>query len=129
MLQPTLISYTSTINAVTDTALLSGLCDVGKVAEAPKVLREMIERCIAPKDNSIFMKLLTTQCKSSDLNAAADVLNAMIRLSIPTQAGRSGVLIANFCKREMFDLAIKLLDKLVEKEIILRPQKCFGYRG
>ncbi|GAY63081.1 hypothetical protein CUMW_222770 [Citrus unshiu] len=99
-------------NAITDTALLPSLCDVGKVAEAPKVLREMVERYIAPKDNSIFMKLLTAQCKSGDLNAAADVLNAMIRLSIPTQAGRSSVLIANFCKREIFDLAIKLLDKL-----------------
>ncbi|KAH9763567.1 pentatricopeptide repeat-containing protein [Citrus sinensis] len=95
-------------NAITDTALLPSLCDVGKVAEAPKVLREMVERYIAPKDNSIFMKLLTAQCKSGDLNAAADVLNAMIRLSIPTQAGRSSVLIANFCKREIFDLAIKL---------------------
>ncbi|KAL9443898.1 hypothetical protein AB3S75_017137 [Citrus x aurantiifolia] len=60
-------------NAVTDTALLPGLCDMGKVAEVPKVLREMVERYIAPKDNSIFMKLLTAQCKSSDLNAAADV--------------------------------------------------------
>ncbi|KAF3943564.1 hypothetical protein CMV_029894 [Castanea mollissima] len=46
----------------------------------------------------------------------------MIRLSIPTEAGHYGILIENFCKAEDYDQAIKLLDKLIEKEIILRPQ-------
>ncbi|KAJ0028183.1 hypothetical protein Pint_35639 [Pistacia integerrima] len=109
-------------NAVTYTVLLPGLCDAGKLAEAQNMLKEMVERYIAPKDNSIFLKLLTSQCASGDLDAAANVLKAMIRLSIPTEAGHYGVLIENFCKAEMFDQAIKLLDKLVEKEIILRPQ-------
>lgn len=109
-------------NAVTYTALLPGLCDAGKMVEVQKVLREMVERYIPPKDNSVFMKLLDVQCKSGHLNAAADVLKAMIRLSIPTEAGHYGILIENFCKAEMYDRAIKLLDKLVEKEIILRPQ-------
>ncbi|KAJ0088744.1 hypothetical protein Patl1_32110 [Pistacia atlantica] len=95
---------------------------LGKLAEAQNMLKEMVERYIAPKDNSIFLKLLTSQCASGDLDAAANVLKAMIRLSIPTEAGHYGVLIENFCKAEMFDRAIKLLDKLVEKEIILRPQ-------
>ncbi|GLT53752.1 hypothetical protein SLA2020_270020 [Shorea laevis] len=90
--------------------------------EAQMMLKEMVERHLAPKDNSIFMRLLTCQCKSGDLDAAADVLKAMIRLSIPTEAGHYGVLIENFCKSEVYDRAVKLLDKLIEKEIILRQQ-------
>ncbi|GMY06580.1 pentatricopeptide repeat-containing protein At2g37230-like [Fagus crenata] len=115
-------SYGIKPNAVTYTTLLPGLCDAEKMCEARSMLKEMVEKHIAPKDNSIFMKLLTCQCKSGDLDAASDVLKAMIRLSIPTEAGHYGVLIENFCKAEVYDRAIHLLDKLMEKEIILRPQ-------
>ncbi|KAK4276185.1 hypothetical protein QN277_019160 [Acacia crassicarpa] len=109
-------------NAVTFTTLLPGLCDAEKYFAAQNALKEMVDRYIAPKDNSIFQKLLTCQCKSGDLDAAADVLKAMIRLSIPTEAGHYGILIENFCKANAYDRAVKLLDKLVEKDIILRPQ-------
>ncbi|XVF29754.1 hypothetical protein REPUB_Repub15cG0149400 [Reevesia pubescens] len=145
-LEPTVISYTTMIkgyvaveqvdnglrlfeemksfgikpNATTYSTLLPGLCDAGKMTEAKTILKEMVGSHIAPKDNSIFIKLLNSQCKSGDLNAAADVLKAMMRLSIPTEAGHYGVLIENFCKANEFDRAIKLLDKLVEKEIVLR---------
>ncbi|OMO88493.1 hypothetical protein CCACVL1_08359 [Corchorus capsularis] len=109
-------------NATTYSTLLPGLCDAGKITEAKDILKEMVNRYIAPKDNSIFIKLLISQCKSGDLSAAHDVLRGMMRLSIPTEAGHYGVLIENFCKANEFDQAIKLLDKLVEKEIVLRPQ-------
>ncbi|KAK9741173.1 hypothetical protein RND81_03G087100 [Saponaria officinalis] len=109
-------------NAVTYTTLLPGLCDAMKMSEAQMVLKEMVDRHTSPKDNSIFIKLLTCQCKSGDLDAAADVLKAMIRLSIPTEAGHYGILIENFCKTKAYYRAVNLLDKLVEKEIILRPQ-------
>ncbi|XP_057732100.1 pentatricopeptide repeat-containing protein At2g37230-like [Arachis stenosperma] len=112
-------------NAVTFTTLLPALSDAGKAAEAKNVLREMVDRYIAPKDNSIFMKLLSCQCECGDLDAAGDVLKGMIRLSIPTEAGHYGVLIENFCKANVYDKAVKLLDKLIEKEIILRPQSSF----
>ncbi|KAE8734033.1 hypothetical protein F3Y22_tig00000778pilonHSYRG00016 [Hibiscus syriacus] len=84
-------------NATTYSTILPGLCDAGKTNEAKTILKEMLERYVAPKDNSIFFKLLNSQCKSGDLNAAADLLKAMIRLSIPTEAGHYGVLIENFC--------------------------------
>ncbi|KAF4381646.1 large ribosomal subunit protein mL102 (rPPR5) [Cannabis sativa] len=109
-------------NAVTYTTLLPGLCDAEKMSEAQTMLREMVDKFIAPKDNSIFMRLLSSQCKAGDLDAAADVLKAMIRLSIPTESGHYGILIENFCKAQVYDRAVKLLEKLVEKEIILRPQ-------
>ncbi|KAB1223743.1 hypothetical protein CJ030_MR2G016672 [Morella rubra] len=115
-------SYGIKPNAVTYSTLLPGLCDAEKMPEAQKLLKEMVERHLTPKDNSIFMRLLTCQCKSGDLDAAADVLKAMIRLSIPTEASHYGVLIENFCRGELYDRAVKLLDKLIEKEIILRPQ-------
>ncbi|XP_041023896.1 pentatricopeptide repeat-containing protein At2g37230 [Juglans microcarpa x Juglans regia] len=112
-------------NAVTYSTLLPGLCDAEKMSEARMMLKEMVERHFAPKDSSIFIRLLTCQCNSGDLDAAADVLKSMIRLSIPTEAGHYGVLIENFCKAGVYDRAIKLLDKLIEKEIILRPQTSF----
>ncbi|KAK7319120.1 hypothetical protein RJT34_03834 [Clitoria ternatea] len=112
-------------NAVTFSALLPGLCDAGKMVEAGNVLGEMVERYIAPKDNAVFMKLMTCQCESGNLDAAVDVLKAMIRLSIPTEAGHYGVLIENFCKASVYDKAEKLLDKLIEKEIVLRSHSSF----
>lgn len=109
-------------NAITYSTLLPGLCDGRKMLEAQNVVKEMVEKYIAPKDNSIFIRLITCQCKAGNLDAAADVLKAMIRLSIPTEAGHYGALIENFCRSGLYDRAVKLLDKLIEKEIILRPQ-------
>ncbi|KAL0338442.1 UNVERIFIED_CONTAM: Pentatricopeptide repeat-containing protein [Sesamum angustifolium] len=109
-------------NAITYSTLLPGLCDAEKMSEAQTILREMVEKYVAPKDNSIFMRLISGQCKVGNLDAAADVLKAMIRLSVPTEAGHYGVLIENCCKAGEYDRAVKLLDKLIEKDIILRPQ-------
>ncbi|GFP83166.1 pentatricopeptide repeat-containing protein at2g37230 [Phtheirospermum japonicum] len=109
-------------NAITYSTLLPGLCDAEKMSEARSVLKEMVENFIAPKDNSIFMRLISGQCKTGDLDAAENVLKAMIRLSVPTEAGHYGVLIENCCKAGEYDRAVKLLDKLIEKDIILRPQ-------
>ncbi|PNY12596.1 pentatricopeptide repeat-containing protein at2g37230-like protein [Trifolium pratense] len=112
-------------NAVTYTTLLPGLCDADKLVEASNVLGEMVARYIAPKDNSVFMKLMNCQCEAGNLDDAVNVLKAMIRLSIPTEAGHYGLLIENFCKANVYDRAEKLLDKLVEKDIILRPENSF----
>ncbi|XP_022881073.1 pentatricopeptide repeat-containing protein At2g37230-like [Olea europaea var. sylvestris] len=109
-------------NAITYSTLLSGLCDAGKMFEARGILKEMVEKYIEPKDNAIFTRLISGQCKAGVLDAAMDVLKAMIRLSVPTEAGHYGILIENFCKAGQYDHAVKLLDKLIEKEIILRPQ-------
>ena len=109
-------------NDFTYSTLLPGLCDAEKMSEARQILTEMVDKYIAPKDNSIFMRLLSCQCKHGDLDAAMHVLKAMIRLSIPTEAGHYGILIENCCKAGVYDRAVKLLDKLVEKEIILKPQ-------
>ncbi|KAE8665248.1 hypothetical protein F3Y22_tig00112637pilonHSYRG00069 [Hibiscus syriacus] len=78
-------SFGTQPNAPTYSTLLPGLCDVGKTNEAKTILKDMVERYIAPKDNSIFIKLLNSQCKSGDMKAASDVLKAMIRLSIPSE--------------------------------------------
>ncbi|GAA0138632.1 hypothetical protein LIER_00339 [Lithospermum erythrorhizon] len=112
-------------NAITYSTLLPGLCDAEMMSDAQTALKEMVEKHIEPKENSIFMRLIIEQCKAGDVNAAADVLKAMVRLSIPTEAGHYGVLIENFCKAGLYDQAVNLLDKLIEKEIVLRPQDSF----
>ncbi|CAH9105115.1 unnamed protein product [Cuscuta europaea] len=112
-------------NEATYSTLLPGLCEAEKMSEAKTILKEMEGKYIAPRDNSIFVRLLSGQCKVGDLDAAMDVLNAMIRLSIPTESGHYGVLIENFCKAGIYERAIKLLDKLVEKNIVLRPENTF----
>ncbi|KAG9150122.1 hypothetical protein Leryth_009707 [Lithospermum erythrorhizon] len=66
------------------------------------------------------MRLITEHCKAGNLDAVADVLEAMIRSSIPIEAGHYGVLIENFCMAGLYDQAVNLLDKLIEKEIVLR---------
>ncbi|KAM3373769.1 pentatricopeptide repeat-containing protein [Capsicum galapagoense] len=109
-------------NAITYSTLLPGLCDAKKMSEARMILKEMEEKYIEPKDSAIFIRLISGQCEAGDLDAAADVLKTMIRLCVPTEAGHYGVLIESFCKAGKYDRAVKFLDKLIEKEIILRPQ-------
>lgn len=109
-------------NDFTYVTLLPGLCDAEKMSEAQAIVKEMVGRHIALKDNSIFIRLMTSQCKLGNIDAAEDVLNAMIRLSIPTETVHYGVLIENFCKAGAYDRAVKLLDMLIEKQIVLSSQ-------
>ncbi|CAE6034488.1 unnamed protein product [Arabidopsis arenosa] len=109
-------------NATTYSTLLPGLCDAGKMVEAKNILKSMMAKHIAPKDNSIFLKLLVSQSKAGDMAAATEVLKAMATLNVPAEAGHYGVLIENQCKASAYNRAIKLLDTLIEKEIILRHQ-------
>lgn len=109
-------------NATTYSTLLPGLCDAGKMVEAKNILKNMMAKHIAPKDNSIFLKLLVSQSKAGDMAAATEVLKAMATLNVPAEAGHYGVLIENQCKASAYNRAIKLLDTLIEKEIILRHQ-------
>ncbi|KAL1209995.1 Large ribosomal subunit protein [Cardamine amara subsp. amara] len=109
-------------NATTYSTLLPGLCDAGKMVEAKNMLKNMMAKHIAPKDNSIFLKLLVSQSEAGDMAAATEVLKAMAALNVPAEAGHYGVLIENQCKANAYNRAIKLVDTLVEKEIILRHQ-------
>ncbi|KAJ9181573.1 hypothetical protein P3X46_009690 [Hevea brasiliensis] len=117
-------------DVVTYNTMINGYYRFRKMEEAEKLFVEMKGMNVAltvisyttVTNNSIFLSLLSSQCRAGDLRAAEDVQKAMIRLSIPTEAGHYGVLIENFCKVEEYDRAMKFLDKLVEKEIILRPQ-------
>ncbi|KAK1403395.1 Pentatricopeptide repeat-containing protein [Heracleum sosnowskyi] len=109
-------------NAITYSTLLLGLCDYEHMSEARTNLKEMTEKHISPTDDSIFLRLMSSQCKVGDLDAALDVLKAMLRLSIPTEAGHYSLLLEHFCKAGVYDRVEKLLDKLIEKEIILGQQ-------
>ncbi|KAG9451705.1 hypothetical protein H6P81_004609 [Aristolochia fimbriata] len=108
-------------NDHTYTILLPGLCDANKMAEARKILKEVVERHLPPRDNSIFLRLISSMCESKDMDGAVYVLNAMIRLSIPTESSHYGLLIEKFCKEGMHDRAAKMLDRVIEKGILSSP--------
>ncbi|KAJ7976949.1 Pentatricopeptide repeat-containing protein [Quillaja saponaria] len=95
---------------------------MGQIDDGMKLFEEMISSGIKP--NAVtYSTLLPGLCDAVvNLDAAADVHKAMIRLSIPTEAGHYGALIENLCKANVYDRAVSLLDNLIEKEIILRPQ-------
>lgn len=109
-------------NDFTYTALLPGLCDADKMPDAHTIVKEMVHRHIAPKDNSVFLQLISAQCKAGNFEAAADVLKFMMRLNVTPEAGHYGVLIGNLCKNGVYDEAVKLLDQLIEKEAVLNSK-------
>ncbi|KAH7514302.1 hypothetical protein FEM48_Zijuj11G0074300 [Ziziphus jujuba var. spinosa] len=51
-------------------------------------------------------RLLSCRCKAGDLNTNAYVLEAMVRLSIPTDTGHYGFLIENLFEAEVSDQAV-----------------------
>ncbi|KAJ8647983.1 hypothetical protein MRB53_001006 [Persea americana] len=91
------------------------------MVDARKVFNEMVKRHHTPKDNSIFSRLMSCMCKQGDLDGAVEVLNGMIRLSVPTRPSHYGILIENFCKKGMYERGIKMLDKVLEKGILMSP--------
>ncbi|MCL7023761.1 hypothetical protein MKW94_001623 [Papaver nudicaule] len=107
---------------ITYSTLLPGLCEADKMPEAHKLFKDMVAKHIAPRDKSIFLRLISCQCKLGNMDSAADVLEGMKQLSIPTEAAHYGVLIENFCRAGVHDRAIDLLDKVIESEILLNPR-------
>ncbi|XXG40290.1 hypothetical protein AAC387_Pa01g1049 [Persea americana] len=69
------------------------------MVDARKVFNEMVKRHQTPKDNSIFSRLMSCMCKQGDLDGAVEVLNGIIRLSVPTRPSHYGILIENFRKK------------------------------
>lgn len=109
-------------NSFTYSTLLPGLCEAEKMSEAHTIMKEMTHRHLLPHDNSIFLQLISGQCKSGNLDLATDALKSMIRLNITPEAQHYGVLIVNLLNSGVYDEAVKLLDQLIEQEIVLNTK-------
>ncbi|EPS72095.1 hypothetical protein M569_02663, partial [Genlisea aurea] len=109
-------------NAVTYSTLLPGLCNADHISSAAAMLKEVVGKRITLKDHSIFMRLISSLCETSNLDAAANVLDSMVRLGVPAEPGHYGVLIKSFFEAGRYDEGVKLLDSLIEKDIVMRPE-------
>ncbi|KAH7514300.1 hypothetical protein FEM48_Zijuj11G0074100 [Ziziphus jujuba var. spinosa] len=101
-------------NAFMYTTLLPRLCDADKVPEARVMLKEMVEKHVAHK----IILSQSCQCNAGDLNANVYVLEAMVRLSIPTETGCYGILIENLRQVEVYDQAVNFLDKIMVAKVL-----------
>ncbi|KAJ0963759.1 hypothetical protein J5N97_028881 [Dioscorea zingiberensis] len=105
-------------------ALMPGLCDdTERTGEARKVLDEMAERRMTPKDKSIFLRMISSMCKSEDLDGAMEVHRAMKRFrDVTVDLSHYGVLIEGLCNGKKYDVAVEMLDELLGKGVLLNPQ-------
>ncbi|KAM0944946.1 putative tetratricopeptide-like helical domain superfamily [Dioscorea sansibarensis] len=105
-------------------ALMPGLCDdTERTGEARKVMDEMVERRMTPKDKSIFLRMISSMCRSQDLDAAMAVHRAMSRFrDVVVDMSHYGVLIEGLCNGKKYDKAVEILDELLGKGMLLNPQ-------
>lgn len=100
-------------------ALMPGLCDAtGRAGAALKVFEEMAERRMTPKDKSIFFRLITTLCVAGELDGAMKVHRSMHRFRVPLDSKHYGLLLESLCNGGKFELAMEILDELLEKGIL-----------
>lgn len=101
-------------------ALMPGLCDdVNRTAAALKVFKEMEVMRMTPKDKSIFLRLITTMCRTGDFDGALDTHRLMDRFQVPLDSKHYSILIENLCNVGKFEQALEMLDELLEKGILL----------
>lgn len=101
-------------------ALMPGLCDdVNRTSSALKIIKEMAEIRMTPKDKSIFLRLITTMCRAGDLDGALDVHRSMDRFWVPLDSKHYSILIESLCNGGKFEQAMEMLDELLEKGILL----------
>ncbi|PKA53043.1 Pentatricopeptide repeat-containing protein [Apostasia shenzhenica] len=101
-------------------ALMPGLCDDQRRApEALKVLEEMAEHKMTPKDNSIFLRLIASMCKAGDLDGALNVHDSMGSFQVPLDSLHYSMLIEGLCNGGRYEQAMEMLDELLEKGILL----------
>ncbi|XP_039123281.1 LOW QUALITY PROTEIN: pentatricopeptide repeat-containing protein At2g37230 [Dioscorea cayenensis subsp. rotundata] len=105
-------------------ALMPGLCDdTDRTGEARKVMDEMVERRMTPKDKSIFLRMISSMCRSQDLDGAMAVHQAMGRFrDVAVDLSHYGVLIEGLCNGKKYDKAVEILDELLGKGMLLNPQ-------
>nr|CAD1820863.1 unnamed protein product [Ananas comosus var. bracteatus] len=105
-------------------ALMPGLCDdTSRTAEARKALDEMAERRLTPKDKSIFFRLVSTLCKSGDLDGAVEAHKKSGQFKhVVVDPMQYSVLIESLCKGGNYSSAVQTLDELLEKGTLSDPQ-------
>lgn len=102
-------------------ALMPWLCDdAERTEDAKKVLDEMAERRITPKNKnkSVFLRLIASMFESGDLDGAIDVHKAMGKFRVRLDSCYYGLLIEGLCRGEKFDKAVEMLDELLEREVL-----------
>ncbi|CAD6252207.1 unnamed protein product [Miscanthus lutarioriparius] len=105
-------------------ALMPGLCDdQGRAAEARKAVDDMAERRLTPKDKSVFLRLVTTLCKAGDLDGALEVHRKSGQFKhVLVDPRQYGVLMEGLCTGGKSEMAIEVLDELMEKGTLLSPK-------
>ncbi|KAJ3683897.1 hypothetical protein LUZ60_014124 [Juncus effusus] len=101
--------------------LMPGICeDRERVKEALQALNEMAERKLTPKDKSVFVRLVSTLCESGDLDGAVQAHEKITEFrNVKIDPTQYGVLIENLCKGDKYDNAVKLLDEMLDHNILL----------
>jgi pentatricopeptide repeat protein len=105
-------------------SLMPGLCDdEGKVVEARKAVDDMAERRLTPKDKSVFLRLVKTLCKAGDLDGALEAHRKSGQFKhVLVDPRQYGVLMEGLCAGGRSDVAVEVLDELMEKGTLLSPK-------
>ncbi|KMZ65236.1 putative Pentatricopeptide repeat-containing protein [Zostera marina] len=96
--------------------LLPGLCsDVGKASEAKRILGVMSERHLRPKDETVFLKLISRLCELGSFDDALDVLHMIEKFRVEVDCSHYNVLLETFSKTDNLNKAVNLIDEMLKR--------------
>ncbi|RAL46698.1 hypothetical protein DM860_004977 [Cuscuta australis] len=105
------------ITVYSTTMVIDGLCKMGRVDEARRLLQDMmIRRGVKPNEHT-YNTLLNGYVKHSDLGAVNDILNEMKKEGIQMNTTSYTVLIEGYSKLRRFEEAGELFGDMEKRNI------------
>ena len=111
-------------NNITYNTLIKGLCEAEKFEKVKEILEATAVDGTFSPDTCTFNILMHCHCDAGNLDEALRVFERMTKLKIQPDSATYSVLIRSLCEGKYYEKAENLLDKLLEKRILLSDDGC-----
>ncbi|KAL5217221.1 hypothetical protein ABZP36_017905 [Zizania latifolia] len=107
-------------NRFTYNTMVQGFCDAGRM----ELVKEVVEMDSFKPDTCTFNTLMTTHCREGRIEDAMKVFDQMVELHVRRDYASYIMVIHALCENGEFGHVEKLVDELLEKEVLKKRGGC-----
>ncbi|GJM90057.1 hypothetical protein PR202_ga06299 [Eleusine coracana subsp. coracana] len=109
-----------TPNRITYNTMVQGFCEAGRM----ELVKEVFNMDSFKPDTCTFNTLMAVHCREGRIEDAMKVFDQMVQLRVRRDSASYSMVIRVLCESNEFGRAEKLVDELLEKEVLKKRSSC-----